>query len=176
MSEQFPPATSSSAVPATRGPRRALIAGAATAVVAVGGLLAYLIPNHGGSASGTKSDPNKTGCPSASAPPQWSAAKVTVTEGQANATIPVHVGDTVDFRLPAQKFSWDYVPGTERTVTAQSPVGYYDPSLNDCIWRLKVTTAGQSLVTFNRRMLCPPHSSLICSDIVISWRYLLNAQ
>ncbi|MBA3827207.1 MAG: hypothetical protein H0X24_25350, partial [Ktedonobacterales bacterium] len=140
-------------------------------------LLAYLIPSRlASSTAGTASDPQKTGCPSASARPGWSAANTIVTEGQEGTTIQAHVGDTIDFRLSAQKFSWNYVPSADRSVAAQTPAGYYDPGLNDCVWRLKATAAGQTIVAFDRRMLCPPHTSHICSDIVISWRYVLNTQ
>jgi hypothetical protein len=177
MSEQENPTAPTTAAPTARGSRRALITGAAVVVLAIGGLLAFVIPNHGlGKAAGSPSDPEKTGCPSSAAPPQWAAAKVVVGEGQVNQTIPVHVGDTVDFRLPGNKFRWDYVPSSDRIIAMESPAGYYDSSLSDCVWRVQVNATGQTIITFDRRMLCPPGSSLICSDIVIGWRYVLNAQ
>ena len=178
MSDQAPSEATPPAIPTPPRPmRRALIAGAAIVVLGIGGFLAYFIPTHLTNASaGAASDPTKTGCPSAAAPPHWATATTTVTDKQEGMTIQAHVGDTVDFVLPANKFTWTYVAATDRAVQVQSPGGYYDPARTACVWRLKPSATGTNILTFQRRMLCPPHATLICSDIVISWRYVLNTQ
>lgn len=156
--------------PRSKAPRVVAI-GAVAVVIALSVLLAVVLPGRLNGTTSAASDPTKTGCPSAAAAPHWpQAANETLTQTVLNQNTSAAVGDTLEFDLPTG-FRWN-LESAPRTMQTLAPAGYYDPTLKDCVWRLKATSAGQSEVTFTRQPLCLKNT--LCPPIIINYTFAVT--
>ena len=154
----------------------------ATLVVVLGAGVFFGVSHLRGNAnSATTTDPTKTGCPSAAAVPQWpQAANKTVTFQNVGQTINASVGDIIEFDLSTTipdsnyRSRWSLVAPAARNVQGMNPGGYANSAQTACVWRFKVTGAGQDVFTFYRQVLC--HPGQLCPPIMIDFRFPLQAQ
>ncbi len=82
-----------------------------------------------------------------------SAANVLVKPTDTKSTIPAHVGDVVEIRLPFGQ-SWTGPTASQGSLELQQPAGYALKTDNVCVWRFTAKTAGTTQLEFHSRALC----------------------
>lgn len=120
-------------------------------------------------ASGT-AGPN--GCPSQS-PPANAGTKADVVVnfagGAQGKTVTLNKGQTLEVRLPST-MRWSLnVQGDASVLTASAGNGWYDASLNSCVWRFAAANQGNATLAFAGVMVCRPNSE--CSEIAVAQEY-----
>ena len=183
MEDQIiPPPPSLADVPKRRTSLARNIGIGITLVVVLGAGVFFGISHlRGNVSSATTTDPAKTGCPSTAAVPQWpQAANQTIISQQVGQTINASVGDIIEFDLatsiPNSNYHsrWNLDVPAAHNVQAMSPGGYANSAHTACVWRFKVTGAGQDILTFFRQVLC--QSGQLCPPVMIEFRFPLQVQ
>jgi hypothetical protein len=127
----------------------------------------------GGSPTGT---PGFTGigCPSQLIPvdPPLHPPDVVLTQqsdpGSTVKTVAVAVGQSIEIRLPAS-FSWRLSRAPDSVLALQNPAGWYDSTLNACIWRFGAASTGTVDLDFAGAIVCEPGK--VCPALAAIARY-----
>ena len=104
-----------------------------------------------------------TGCPLANQTVSRAPASVLISPTGSLQQISLHVGQTLEVRLPFGR-KWSYFPSSTDTLTLQSPAGYGDATVNSCIWRFTAAHTGSTSINFIFAPLCLP-SMVKCSQL-----------
>jgi hypothetical protein len=142
---------------------------------------------NGTSTGGTSSDPAPNpayatikgygttfGCPSdVVVNPLPSAPMVVVTIKQSFATVTVHSGDVIEFRLPFG-LAWRGPTASQGPLLLQTPFGYALKDKHVCVWRFVARSAGTTKLIFTARAICKPNQ--FCPLYVLELRFTIRVQ
>lgn len=117
----------------------------------------------GTNAAPTATPTSATGCPLADQNVVRAPASVLISPTGAVQQITLHVGQTLEVRLPFGR-RWSFFPMSADTLTLQSPAGYGDVTAGSCIWRFTAVHVGNTAITFIFAPICLPTMSQ-CSQL-----------
>ena len=149
-------------------------------------LLTFLAACAPGASSNTASSPNSptatatkaasgntglNGCPSES-PPATAGTKADVVvtfTGAEGQTVTLNKGQTLEVRLPAA-MRWSMsIQGNANVLTPSAANGWYDASLDNCVWRFVAANQGNATLSFGGVAVCKPNTE--CPAIAVAQDY-----
>lgn len=87
-------------------------------------------------------------------------------------TVSVHVGDTVQVRLPSTS-RWSFQARSAAAVlTAIAPSSAYAPSLNACVWTFQAKAIGAETLSYGGAPICKPGQA--CATYRIAMDFTVN--
>jgi hypothetical protein len=112
------------------------------------------------------------GCPAAN-PPANAGTKadvvVTFKSGAQGPTVTLNKGQTLEVRLqPTMHWSLN-IQGDASVLTASSGNGWYDASLDSCVWRFTAANQGNTTLAFTGVAVCKPNTE--CPALAAAQEY-----